>query len=484
MKILTKGLNKKKEYGDFQTPQTLANSICQKLVDLGVNPETIIEPTCGTGTFIESAIYSFPQVKQVVGLEINDEYLFNLKERLKDVPESAEVKLIQEDFFKFDWEKLLTQTKDNILILGNLPWVTNSQQGTINANNLPQKTNFQHHRGLEAITGKSNFDISEWMLIRLAELLSWRRGHLAIICKTSVARKLLYHLYINKIALSHSAIFQLDARKHFNVSVSACLLFCHFNGNSYNYDYKVFTSLKGEENYSIGYRNGIVVKDLVAFEETKSLYKASSSKWRSGVKHDRSEVMEFRKLDGCLINGLGEKVCLEDEYIYPLLKGSDIANSKTTSTNKYVLITQKYIGEPTEKIKENAPKTWEYLQKYSKYLDNRKSKIYRNSPCFSIFGVGDYTFSQWKIAISGLYKSLRFQLVGKIENKPVIFDDTVYFLGFENETFAKKVFNFLNSPTATKFLDSLIFWDDKRPIKSSILNKITLEKIDNINLHL
>lgn len=484
MKSLTKDLNKKKEYGDFQTPQILANSICQKLVDLGVNPETIIEPTCGIGTFIESAIYSFPQVKQIIGLEINQEYLCKIKERLKDIPENSKIKLIQEDFFKFDWENQLSELKEQLVILGNLPWVTNSHQGIISAKNLPQKSNFQHHKGLDAITGKSNFDISEWMLIKLAELLSWHKGYLAIICKTSVARKLLYHLYINKIPLSYSAIFQLDARKYFNVSVSACLLFCHFNENSYNYDYKVFTSLKGEENYSIGYRNGNVIKDLTAFEETKSLYKANSSKWRSGVKHDCSEVMEFRKLDGFLVNGLGEKVCLEDEYVYPLLKGSDIANSKTASTNKYVLITQKYVGESTEKIKENAPKTWEYLQKYSKYLDSRKSKIYHNNPRFSIFGVGDYTFSQWKIAISGLYKSLRFQLVGKIENKPVIFDDTVYFLGFENETFAKTVFNFLNSPVATKFLDSLIFWDDKRPIKSSILNKITLEKIDNINLYL
>ena len=43
------------EYGDFQTPIELANQICHKLVELGVNPEIIIEPTCGIGNFIDAS---------------------------------------------------------------------------------------------------------------------------------------------------------------------------------------------------------------------------------------------------------------------------------------------------------------------------------------------------------------------------------------------------------------------------------------------
>lgn len=37
----------KVEYGDFQTPIELAERVCQKLIELGVNPDVIIEPTCG-----------------------------------------------------------------------------------------------------------------------------------------------------------------------------------------------------------------------------------------------------------------------------------------------------------------------------------------------------------------------------------------------------------------------------------------------------
>ena len=35
------------EYGDFQTPLSLARAVCQKLFGLGYRPEVLIEPTCG-----------------------------------------------------------------------------------------------------------------------------------------------------------------------------------------------------------------------------------------------------------------------------------------------------------------------------------------------------------------------------------------------------------------------------------------------------
>ena len=61
-------------------------------------------------------------------------------------------------------------------------------------------------------------------------------------------------------------------------------------------------------------------------------------------------------------------------------------------------------------------------------LDRRASAVYRNQPRFSIFGVGPYTFCKWKVMVSGFYKSWRFVAVGPVENRPVLCDDTCYFL--------------------------------------------------------
>lgn len=225
------------EYGDFQTPATLAQQICQKLVALGVFPNVIIEPTCGIGNFIEAATQTFPTINKIIGLEINPAYLKSLADQ-KAIWEHAEkIEIIQGNFFEFDWEKIFIDIQGLPLILGNFPWVTNAQQGVVAGKNLPPKTNFQHRIGMDALTGKSNFDISEWMLLQVAHLLQNRHGYLAMLCKTSVARKFLAHLHANHCGVQHSALYHIDAKYHFNACVEACLLFCEFKPRAGNYDY-------------------------------------------------------------------------------------------------------------------------------------------------------------------------------------------------------------------------------------------------------
>jgi hypothetical protein len=192
--------------------------------------------------------------------------------------------------------------------------------------------------------------------------------------------------------------------------------------------------------------------------------------------------MEFRKNNDYFINGLGESYELEETYIFPLVKGSSVAQNKTKATDRYILVTQSFVGESTESIKDLAPKTWAYLEKHESLLNNRKSKIYQNSPRFSIFGVGSYTFAPWKIAICGLYKKLSFRLIGQINEKPAIFDDTVYFLSFFDEKSAYESYKLLTSSLAKDFYLSLIFWDEKRPIKSTILNSLNLAALAKLVL--
>ncbi|MEW5858662.1 MAG: class I SAM-dependent methyltransferase [Cyanobacteriota bacterium] len=468
---------RKIEYGDFQTPLELAERVCQKLVELGVIPNVIVEPTCGVGNFIDAATRFFPSTDKIVGVEINQKYLEKIRDK-QQLIKNIKIEVEQGDFFNFDWFSLLSRLSGNILVLGNFPWVTNSQQGSIGGKNLPIKNNFQNYTGLEAIAGKSNFDISEWMLIQVIQWLQNRDAYLAMLCKASVSRKLLSYLHSKKLNLAYCATYKIDAKKYFDANVEACLLFCKFDKSSQNYFCNVHSSLEALDYYRIGYKNDILVRDIVSFEKLSRFYGSNAQfKWRSGIKHDCSDVMEFRKIDNSFVNGLGEIVDIEETYLFPLLKGSDVAQNRTTTTNRYVLVTQKRVGETTEPIRDLAPKTWNYLQSHAKYLDSRKSKIYQNNPRFSIFGVGTYTFAPWKIAICGLYKRLDFRLISEINEKPVVFDDTVYFLSFDDEKVAYKNFKLLTSPSAIKFYSSLIFWDEKRPIKSSILNSLNLTKL-------
>ncbi|MEA5469372.1 hypothetical protein [Spirulina sp. 06S082] len=117
---------------------------------------------------------------------------------------------------------------------------------------------------------------------------------------------------------------------------------------------------------------------------------------------------------------------------------------------------------------------------YSTILDGRKSSIYKNKPKFSIFGIGQYSFSQWKVAISGLYKNLNFSLVPPRDRKPTMVDDTCYFIPFDSRLEAEYWVDRLNSEECQEFLKSLIFFDAKRVVNVDILMRINLEKLRNL----
>ena len=110
-------------------------------------------------------------------------------------------------------------------------------------------------------------------------------------------------------------------------------------------------------------------------------------------------------------------------------------------------------------------------------FDARKSSIYNNKPAFSIFGIGDYSFKPFKVAISGLYKTFHFTLILPQNEKPVMLDDTCYLLGFDKIEFAVYALILLNADTTMQFLQSVTFPDAKRTFTKDVLMRIDLLKL-------
>src|SRR5260370_27855375 len=119
-----------------------------------------------------------------------------------------------------------------------------------------------------------------------------------------------------------------------------------------------------------------------------------------------------------------------------------------------------------------APKAWAYAERYGELLDRRASSRSRRRPRFSVFGVGDYTFAPWKVAISGFYKKLQFTVVGSVAGKPIVLDDTAYFVGCQGEAEARYVAGLLNSEAAREVFSAFVFWDAKRPVTVELLRRI------------
>ncbi|MBI3021933.1 MAG: SAM-dependent DNA methyltransferase [Candidatus Omnitrophica bacterium] len=465
---------KKIEFGDFQTPQSLADKILILLASWGIRPEAVIEPTCGLGSFVRASQRIFPSAV-VFAFDINRSYIT----KVRSLSNGANPKLHAEvqDFFEKDWKSFFRMIRGDILIVGNPPWVTNASLGVLGGSNLPKKSNFQNHRGFAAKTGKANFDISEWMLIKILESLGRHRGCLAMLCKTATARKVLRHAWRNRFLVDRVSLHHIDAQEHFDVAVDACLLIVHTSAVGAASTAAVYPGLSFDNKVStLGLQGEELVADVEAFLQLRALEGIPYYTWRSGVKHDAARVMEFRRDRKGLCNGAGEVTNIEDTYLYPLLKSSDLANG-VLNPSRCVLLTQRQPNDDTGHIRQKAPSTWRYLNAYAEILDGRQSIIYQKRPRFSVFGVGDYTFAPWKVAISGFYKSLKFWVIGSYAEKPIVVDDTCYFIPCQTKHEAQFVCDLLNSNVCQRFLRSLVFLDAKRPVTIDVLNRIDLKRV-------
>lgn len=465
----------KAEFGDFQTPGPLAIDCCRYLANAKLQPASIVEPTCGKGSFLAAALQAFPQASAALGFEINPVYVAECSRAVAGYPQ-CQVNVA--DFFQTDWPTILAELPEPILVIGNPPWVTNAALGSLGSSNLPEKSNFQGLKGFDAMTGKSNFDISEWMLLHLLDKLDGRDATLAMLCKTVVARKALQHAWKHCRQIGRAEIHRIDAASQFNAAVDACLLCCYMQPGKRTTDCQTFDALNdASKQQTFGYHDERLVADIETYSRWRHLLGESSYRWRSGVKHDCSKVIELTETNGGLQNGFGEIVDIEEDYLFPMFKSSELANGRTSQPRRWMIVTQTEIGQDTAFIKTTAPKTWQYLLDYATQLDKRGSSIYRKRPRFSVFGVGGYAFTPWKVAISGFYKSLNFARIGPYQGKPVVLDDTGYLLACESREEMDFLYDLLTSKPAQDFYSSLIFWDAKRPITTDLLAALSLDKL-------
>lgn len=470
------------EYGDFQTNLPLADKVCKLLKSKQISPEVIIEPTCGKGNFILAAIRNFDTINEIYGIEIYKPYVWQTKFNILDfylkIPKTnkLKIKIINENIFDVNFRKQLKINTNKLLILGNPPWVTNSMLSTLNSDNLPKKVNFKNHNGLDAITGKGNFDIAEYITCSLIDNFPNRNGNLAFLVKNTVIKNLVSEQIKAKRPIGQIEKHIINAKEEFNVSVDASLLYCKLNSEPETIC-KEFDFYTQNEKQSFGWSGQKFVSNLLTYNKTSYIDGKSPFVWRQGVKHDASKVMDFERKNGHYVNNQKEEFEIEEDLVYGLLKSSDLKLLTINKTRKYTIITQKKVGQETKYIRDNFPQTYQYLIRNIDFFRRRKSSIYKGKPQFSIFGIGDYSFKPYKVAISGMYKDTTFSLVTPQNGKSIMLDDTCYFIGFDDEKFALLTQYLLNRQETQDFIQSISFEDSKRKITKDLLMRIDLYSI-------
>lgn len=316
----------------------------------GMQWTRFLEPTCGQGNFIQGLLELDIPTPEIQGIDIQDKYIAYTKQLHQQT--SAHLIIQQANIFDVNlqtdlrWKKL-----GPLLVLGNPPWVTNATLSRLESDNLPMKSNFKQLSGFSAITGESNFDIAEYIWLKIIRELAPERPTIAMLCKTYVARNILTFAANADLPIAKACIWKINSKKYFN---------------------------------------------------------------------------------------------------------------------------HRHINEDTSHLEDDAPSLWKYLTKHRSICDARKSSIYRGKPPFVMFGIGDYSFSPYKVAISGLHKIPKFSAIGPLNGRPVQFDDTCYFIACTSAQQAALLVCLLNHPLCIQFLHSIVFWDAKRPITKKLLQRIDL----------
>jgi hypothetical protein len=481
MKISAVGRAARIELGDFQTPPALAALVVEAIARRGAAPRSIFEPTAGRGNLLFAAIDRFASIERAAAVEIDPAHAAHARAGAAARGIASRVQIHEGDVFATDLAAHIEQLPPPLLVIGNPPWVTSARIGAMGGKNLPEKHNLHGYSGLDAVTGKSNFDVSEWILLALLSALAAvatpGQATLAMLCKEGVARRVLKASAARRIPVRRAAMYAIDAREHFGAAVRACLFVCDLGEGEGTCD--GFEGLSADRpSRRLSFSSAGVISDEGGYAEVRHLEGVSPIRWRSGIKHDRSRLMELRRAPGGgFENGAGEPVDIEEDHVYPLLKSSDLARGRVAENRLWMLVPQRHTGDDPRALLASSPRSFAYLESHREAFRRRASSIYRGRPDYAIFGVGSYTFASHKVAVSGLHESVDFALVGPIQQKPVVFDDTSYFLPCEDEIEAKAIFALLSTAEAKRYFGCRIFRGDKRPVTKELLDSLDLGKL-------
>ena len=164
----------RKDFGDFQTPPALVLAVRACLEADGDRFDRVLEPTCGVGHFLAG----FADCRDLLGVEIQPSHADQARRVVGD-----RGAILTADLFPLDLARDLPwRGGGRLLVVGNPPWVTVAGLGASSEpgrNPGPTRINARKVRGLDSMTGGSNFDLAEAVALKLIRELAPERPTIA-----------------------------------------------------------------------------------------------------------------------------------------------------------------------------------------------------------------------------------------------------------------------------------------------------------------
>lgn len=183
--------------------------------------------------------------------------------------------------------------------------------------------------------------------------------------------------------------------------------------------------------------------------------------WLHLIERISETLVRVRNMPECGKKALPSvEATLETRFLYPLVRGVQMRRWEAT-TDTWVLLVQDPVrrqGIKASQLRSLAPRTWDYLQQFEQQLTQRaayqrffqKARKPSNSespdaPFYSMFNVGSYTMSPFKVAWHRMKAPVEAAILEPIGEKPLLPQETHAFIPVDSREHAVYVAALLNS---------------------------------------
>ena len=148
-------------------------------------------------------------------------------------------------------------------------------------------------------------------------------------------------------------------------------------------------------------------------------------------------------------------MAIEPDFVFPLLRGRDVKRWKALPT--YQVIVPQDPNTPAKgfaeaEMQSHFPKTFNYFKQFEEPL--RKRKVFKlffdvkTAPFYSVYAVGPYTFSPFKVVWREVSNNLDAAVCGTHDSRIIVPDHTLVYISCESEEEAHFVSALMNSSPA------------------------------------
>ena len=129
----------RRDLGDFQTPPELVAEVLDALGPIGERWPRVLEPTCGRGHFVSGLLALSAPPREIQAVEIQDAHFQAARAiATAESTNGVQVRITRANLFDMHLGRdLVWREQGPLLVVGNPPWVTNAELGTLEGAQRP-----------------------------------------------------------------------------------------------------------------------------------------------------------------------------------------------------------------------------------------------------------------------------------------------------------------------------------------------------------